>query len=116
MGVRPYSEHKNWRERNPERWAAITRRNSLMRRYGISPEQYEVLHEAQDGVCAICKEPETARYQGTLRRLSVDHCHESGKVRGLLCGRCNQSIGRMRDSPALLEEAARYLRNPDLEV
>jgi hypothetical protein len=70
----------------------------------------------QNGVCAICRKPETtyrkSHIKGSdpvLRRLSVDHCHTTKKVRGLLCGNCNHSIGKMKDDPALLRAAADYL-------
>ena len=69
----------------------------LKRNYGMSITDYEILWNAQNGVCAICKQPETAidpHNPGNVRRLSVDHDHETGKVRGLLCQRCNVAIGK----------------------
>jgi hypothetical protein len=84
--------------------------------YHITLEQYEQLHEAQGGVCAICKRPETAtdKRTGKKRRLAVDHTNEHGvfKVRGLLCQRHNMAIGLFGHSIALLLAATDYLRGP----
>jgi hypothetical protein len=75
-----------------------------MRKYGITLEQYEEM--AAKG-CAIC-----GAAQGTTkRRLPVDHCHKTGKVRGVLCMFCNTAIGKFRDDPELCEKAAHYLRS-----
>ena len=70
--------------------------------YGLSEEQYDNMFESQGRVCKICKKSQT-------RRLSVDHDHTTGKVRGLLCTNCNTGIGLLMDSPELLREAANYL-------
>lgn len=79
----------------------------LLRSYGITVEQYEKLADMQGGVCAICRRKDD---QGHL--LAVDHCHDSGAVRGLLCHKCNVALGLFRDDPAALTAAAEYLRNP----
>ena len=86
------------------------RKHKIRKAYGISLEVYDLLLHAQDGVCAICKQPETSKTRlGHTRHIAVDHDHKDGKVRGLLCTNCNNGIGRFRDNPALLIEAARYL-------
>lgn len=74
------------------------------RRYGISLAEYDEMYRAQGGVCAICE-------QGCIQKsnLAVDHCHTTGAVRGLLCGRCNQAIGLLREDLTLLRRAAEYL-------
>jgi hypothetical protein len=59
------------------------------------------MHEAAGGVCQICGDDE---------RLGVDHCHASGRLRGLLCSRCNTGLGMFRDRPELLAEAIEYLK------
>jgi hypothetical protein len=74
--------------------------------YGITRDQYEALLEAQDNACAICR---TTEWNGKDNSPHVDHCHESGAVRGLLCNRCNNGLGRFRDDPSLLRAAANYL-------
>jgi hypothetical protein len=72
--------------------------------YGLAPGEYERLYAAQGGRCAICQ---TAN--GKTKRLAVDHNHTTGAVRGLLCGPCNQLVGRLRDSPAAFLRGYQYL-------
>lgn len=74
------------------------------RKYGLEPGEYDRILERQGGGCAICKQP-CARE----RRLSVDHCHSTGRVRGLLCQNCNAAIGMFKDDTALLFRAIDYL-------
>jgi hypothetical protein len=85
----------------------------LRNSYGIGIEDYNRMLEAQGGVCAICGKPETAKRNGKPRLLAVDHNHHTGKVRGLLCGKCNPMIGYADDDVTILERAAVYLRNFD---
>ena len=82
----------------------------LKREYGLTFEEYQALARAQGGVCAICALSPTGRSRGD--RLCVDHDHESGVVRGLLCGRCNSALGHAEDSPDRLMAMATYLRKP----
>lgn len=81
--------------------------------YGIDFSQYQQMLLEQKGVCAICEKPETKIQNGTIRLLSVDHNHESGAVRGLLCANCNMAIGYACDSIEVLEKAIAYLRKHD---
>jgi len=83
-----------------------------MKRYGVSPEQYAEMHASQGGLCAICGEPEMARVNHTrqVRRLCIDHDHSTGKIRSLLCSRCNHGIGNFRDDPKRLAAAIAYLQ------
>lgn len=81
------------------------RAHHLMKTYGITLEQYDEMLEAQDGGCAICKTTDP-RGKG---RFHVDHCHDTGAVRGLLCQTCNQGIGLLQDSIDVLLDAAKYL-------
>lgn len=74
-------------------------------RYGLSVDEYESLLQKQGGVCAICK-----GQCPTGWRLAVDHSHETGKVRGLLCLQCNTALGQFKDSPELLAHAIKYLQ------
>lgn len=67
------------------------------------------MYDAQGGVCAICHKPETATRRGKLKALAVDHCHDTGLVRGLLCVECNTGIGKLREDTAILRSAIRYL-------
>ena len=70
--------------------------------YGMSLRDYDLMLARQRGVCAVCGEQ-------PARRLCVDHCHVTGKVRGLLCSPCNLAIGQFKDSPARLRKAAAYV-------
>lgn len=84
-------------------------------KYGIGLDVYEKMLVAQGGVCLICKEKETRKnkHTGTCR-LHVDHCHKTGKVRGLLCQRCNFGIGNFREDSGIMLEAIKYLAANDL--
>lgn len=128
---------KRWRERHPERAAtgiqaskaknpdkyrAIANRAShrYRERYpekgmlkalkrscavaGITLEQYERERKAQDDKCAICRKAQEGR------RLYVDHCHGTGRFRGLLCRKCNAGLGHFEDDPEALRDAAQYIQ------
>ena len=75
----------------------------FQRKYGITADEYDRMLADQDGVCARCKEP-----PGMLR-LAVDHCHNTGRVRGLLCGPCNTYIGRLEANMDRLDEDLAYI-------
>lgn len=87
-------------------------RTHRVTRYGITNEQYQTMLESQNGTCKICKQHETMRGRG----LAVDHCHATGKVRGLLCGKCNQGLGSFRDNPELLGAAIQYIESSQISV
>ena len=75
-------------------------------KYGITEEQYAEMLERAGGVCEICgRVPSEVSKKGAC----VDHCHDSGKVRGILCAPCNSGIGSLRDDPAVLRKAIEYL-------
>ncbi|MCK5601272.1 endonuclease VII domain-containing protein [Candidatus Pacearchaeota archaeon] len=81
------------------------RKADLYRKYGISSRQYEKLVEKQNGRCAIC-----GKHQSELKTtLNVDHNHETGKVRGLLCVACNRLLGYAQDNQDILMKAIQYL-------
>lgn len=96
---------------NTPKFVAARRRYWLTRRYGITPEFYEQMASSQQGKCAICgrDNDKNSRWGTKERFLQVDHCHESKKVRGLLCYYCNVGLGMFRNNPDLLIAAARYL-------
>ncbi len=85
------------------------RDRDLRKTFGVTLAQYMEMLEAQGGVCASCHRPEREKRFGKLRWLSVDHCHTTGEIRGLLCGNCNRGIGKFKDSPELLRKGADYL-------
>ncbi|MCX5119230.1 endonuclease VII domain-containing protein [Micromonospora sp. NBC_00362] len=103
-----------------------SREKHLWAKYRITPEEYDAMRAAQDYSCAICRRHECElpnlragrpRLDGSPAaegfRLVVDHCHNSAKVRGLLCVACNSAIGQMDDSPDRLAAAIRYLTRQD---
>lgn len=82
-----------------------TRRTTILKnRYGITEDDYDRMFVQQDGLCAICRKP------SMRQNFDVDHDHESGKVRGLLCNNCNRGLGHLQDSVLVLEAAIRYLK------
>ncbi len=100
-----------WAARNPHKKRATYRRHDLKRHFGITVEQYESILVRQNGVCAICRLPERRRLHGKIVRLSVDHDHLTGQVRGLLCSLCNTGLGNMFDDPMRLRAAAAYVEH-----
>lgn len=84
-------------------------RRATLSKYGLSVEGYNELLESQNGVCAICQQPETFSIRGTVCELAVDHDHQTGKVRGLLCQHCNTAIGKFKEDPTLIRAAIDYL-------
>ena len=98
------AKSKAFRTKYPERVKTSIVNATLKAKYGISLADYNRRLADQGEVCAICKCPCI-----TGHRLSVDHNHETGEIRGLLCVNCNRAVGHMRDNPALLRVAADYL-------
>lgn len=76
----------------------------LKNRYSLSLEDYNKILTDQNGVCAICLQPQK-------EKLHVDHCHTTNIVRGLLCGNCNRALGLMKDNIDFLSKAIKYLQN-----
>jgi len=89
----------------------------LRKRFGITEIKYREMLESQNGVCAICKNPETSidkRYN-TLRRLAVDHDHETGRVRRLLCHNCNRVLGMIKENPYIVKIMYETIMNEVIE-
>jgi hypothetical protein len=78
------------------------RKNWLRLKYNLTPEEYDTIFQEQEGKCAICQQP--------ADKLCVDHCHDTNRVRGLLCLSCNFALGQFKDHPERLERAAEYVR------
>ena len=100
---------REWQKRYREKNRKALSDSERKRRFGITPERYADLFRSQNGACAICKNPETATRLGKVKALSVDHCHKSGAIRGLLCSDCNTGIGKLKDDPTILRSAIQYL-------
>ena len=110
-----HQKNIEWAKNNPQKMSAISRkyhsknkpkeqRDKLLSRYGLTQEQYDLMCLKQDNKCSICKETCSSG-----KNLSVDHCHSTGKIRGLLCKKCNLGLGNFRDSLIFLENAKKYL-------
>jgi len=100
----------NSKERNKKR----RQRSDLMKKFGINSDQYEEMFKNQNGLCAICEQPEPCS-----RLLSVDHCHTTKTVRGLLCTNCNMGLGKFQDNINYLKRAIDYMERdfqvPDIQ-
>lgn len=91
-----------WRKANPEEHATNKRRQYFRQTYGLTLEQIDAMLAAQDSKCATCKGELT-------KRPHVDHCHDTGNIRGVLCGNCNNALGLVHDNPATLRAMADYI-------
>jgi hypothetical protein len=103
------SAHPVQMRRNRQQIARWCRRHpghALLRKFGISLEQYFALLQKQGGGCAICGRKVNVTKK---RRMPVDHCHKTNVVRGILCDHCNTALGLFQDSPDLLRRALAYL-------
>lgn len=89
----------------------ISQRNAILRKYGLTAAQYDVMSEKQNNVCAICQLPEyhTDKRYNKVKNLAVDHNHTTGQIRGLLCSDCNTMIGRSEERITVLKKAIDYL-------
>jgi hypothetical protein len=115
------ANEKAWRNANPERYRELRRRSNakrasngksreyrLKRKFGMSAADLRAMIAHQGACCAICRDPFS---ELPSHLMHVDHCHEGGAVRGLLCGRCNVMLGMARDSAEYLRAAAAYLES-----
>jgi hypothetical protein len=115
---------RRWREENPEKYAALRRRqresgakaamdrkSHLKRKYGMTVEEYDEMFRSQGGVCAICGAEPTPGIS-----LHVDHCHETGAIRGLCCFRCNNALGDFGHGIDRLRGAITYLDRHDADA
>ena len=93
-----------WREKNKGR----IQNDYLQRRYGITTEEREAIFQKQGGCCRLCGATENNDSRGV--QLHVDHCHKTGKVRGILCNECNMMLGFAKDNVTILEAAIEYLK------
>lgn len=102
--------NRRWYTANKHKAVQAMRRQNLKDRYGLTLDEYDRMYDSQEGKCAICK-----RVGGTSRmeRLHVDHSHETGQIRGLLCFRCNTGIGMLGDTVDALSRAVAYLQGDD---
>lgn len=96
---------RKWKLKNPEKVTFLNWKSHLKRKFGLTVDAYNELFRQQEGVCAICALPPNGA------RLTIDHCHETGVIRGLLHVNCNSAIGLLKDDPSLLFKAGQYLKS-----
>lgn len=92
------------RQRRYRSHAAKWKWYSVKHKYGITRDEYMAMEQKQDGLCAACGLPP---HDGQLR---IDHCHDTGRVRGLLCHQCNAALGLLKEDPARIEGLAAYAK------
>ena len=91
------AQKREYYKKNPDK----AHQRNLKTFYGITKQEYQEMYERQGGVCACCEKK---------ARLSVDHCHKTGKVRGLLCTNCNLALGHCKDDPQILLNLIEFLK------
>jgi hypothetical protein len=97
---------RDWSTNNPEKRKRIQRNTDLQNLYGITTAEFESQKNKQEGRCAICMDPLMAGKNGA----HVDHDHQTGKTREILCAPCNKGLGQFRDSIPRLSAAVMYLQ------
>jgi hypothetical protein len=102
------NKHREWYNRQ---YRDKARHLNYQKHYGISLDDYNEMLLKQNGVCAICKKHQIKSARNHDNYLSVDHCHSTGKIRGLLCNKCNQGLGLFGDSVESLLIAIQYLQS-----
>lgn len=96
--------HMEYNKNNPEKIKLYDHRSTI-KKYGLTLDEYNTILKNQNNGCAIC-----GNKCSSGNNLSVDHCHFSGKIRGLLCGKCNKALGLFKDDSELLIKASEYLK------
>lgn len=101
---------REYYERYPEKKRDVNRRSHLKSTYDMTVEQYDEMLAAQGGGCGSCGGQETRLHQnGRLRSMAVDHDHKTGRVRGILCQRCNITLGLCEEKPEVLMQVIKYI-------
>lgn len=98
-----------YREKKRAKLRLACRKWHLKVLYGLTVEQYDAMFLAQRGLCAVCRRPETSLRRGKVKSLDVDHNHETGQVRELLCGACNPALGLLKEDPLRIRALADYI-------
>ena len=100
----------DWKN-NKDHIREVNRRSHIKTKYGLSYEEYQSLILKQDGKCAICGTKEGTRR--SAKSLAIDHCHDTGQIRGLLCQPCNTVLGMFKDDIDLFNKAIKYLQSSE---
>jgi hypothetical protein len=99
------------RKKRWEQYLETARNSRLHSVYGITVAEYQKMHIEQQGLCDICRQPESRMFNGHPRKLVVDHCHLTGEVRKLLCRSCNSALGFFKDNIETMKRAIEYVEN-----
>lgn len=99
-----------WKSRNKKRTKEMKRKEYLKSKYGISIEQYDDMRVAQQYKCYVCNKHENEIPNAGPTALNVDHCHETGAIRKLLCMSCNIALGKVNDSIEILQRCIDYIK------
>ena len=91
--------------------SSSVRSQYLKRQYGLTFEEFDAMLSSQENACAICGTKQPSKNRGRTRRFHVDHCHKTGKVRGLLCKSCNIALGEIEDNIHTLKSMIQYLES-----
>lgn len=94
---------KKWCQDNKQKFIRYNIKSKLKNRYGMTMDEYDAMVTAQNNLCAICNQPQARR------NLAVDHCHQTNRVRGLLCDKCNLALGMINENLDIVEGIKRYL-------
>jgi Recombination endonuclease VII len=103
-GIHPHCKKCVYPDNQKRKTRAVMRATHLRKSYGLSLSDFQAMLDKQKGACLIC-------LCDLSPKACVDHCHSTGAIRGLLCDGCNNGLGRLKDSPALLRRAAEYLES-----
>lgn len=114
---RERQRNRAYKQADPERYLC----SHLRSIHGISLAEYRRMEAEQGGKCAVCRQPETARYKvrglDKVKSLAVDHCHDTGRIRGLLCANCNTALGLLGEDPDRSRALAEYIEfNNDIPL
>jgi hypothetical protein len=113
--IKTYSWCKDCMKENTHDWrmnrgGKLKEKERNLKRYGLTMKDYQSMLTSQNHVCAICHNPETFKSRNhTIAQLAVDHCHQTGKIRALLCRRCNQLLGQVNDDVHMFQVCIDYL-------
>lgn len=107
-----YQRYNDWRKKpeNKEKIIKYRRNHVFKRRYGINIEQYDQMVIKQNNLCLICEKQPDNYGPPQVKRLSIDHCHITGTIRGLLCHRCNTALGAFHEDINIINKAIVYLK------
>lgn len=102
--------NKAWYNNHRRKMSISHKAWHILDNYNITEKDYKLMLDKQNGKCAICEKKESAKLNNKLTRLRVDHNHKTNKIRGLLCHRCNVSLGLLKEDPIIINKMLEYLK------